>query len=119
MNALINILAVLGGAAALWHLARAVLRLLRGGVSGVWADEMARTHARHGDLTSLDERRRERGDARKRARRAALAVAGWLALLAVPAFTSWARAVYAGYVLLWTGPAVRRWRESRGHGVAS
>lgn len=113
-----NLLAALGGGAAIWHLVRAALRLVGGGVSGVWADEMARTHARHGDLTSLDERRREHARARRRARRAALEVAGWLALLAIPAFTSSPRAIYAGYALLWVPPAIRRVR-SGGDGVGS
>ena len=38
----------------------------------------------------------------------------WLVLLAVPAFTSWPRAVYAAYSLLWVGPAVRRLRREGG-----
>lgn len=105
-----NLLPIAGGAAAVWHLVRAGLRLLRVGVSGVWADEMARTHARHGDLTSLDERRQEHARARRRARRAALEVAGWIALLIVPPFTPWPRAIYAGYALLWVPPGVRRAR---------
>lgn len=108
-----NLLAVAGGAAAVWHLVRAALRWLGVGVSGVWADEMARTHARHGDLTSLDEQRQEHARARRRARRAALEVAGWLALLVIPPLTSWPRAIYAGYALLWVPPAVRRVRAGR------
>lgn len=113
MSILLNLLAVAGSAAAAWHLVRAASRFLSGGVSGIWADEMARTHARHGDLTSLDERQRERARARRRARWAALEVAGWFGVLALPAFTAWPRGIYASYSLLWAGPAVRRLRRSR------
>lgn len=116
MNTLLNLLAVAGGAAAVWHLVRAVLRFLRGGALGIWADELARTHARHGDLTALDETERERRAAARRARRAALEVVGWSAVLVAPSLTSWPRPVYALYSLLWLGVAARR---LRGGGMAA
>jgi len=111
---LLNLLALAGGAAAAWHLVRAALRWVGGGASGVWADEMARTHARHGDLTSLEERQRERARARRRTWWAALAAVSWLVLLVVPPFTSWPRAVYAAYSVFWVGPALRRLRGAGG-----
>lgn len=113
VNALLNLLAAAGGAAAAWHLVRAALRFLRGGASGIWADEMARTHARHGDLTALDESQHDRGVAARGARRAAIAVGGWLVVLTAPALTPWPRLVYASYALLWVGPAARRLRGGR------
>lgn len=116
MNTLLNLLALAGGTAAAWHLVRAALRFLRGGAFGIWADELARTHARHGDLTSLDERHRERSAATTSARRAALQAFGWLAILVAPAMTSWPRPLYAAYTLLWVGPAARRLRRGRESG---
>jgi hypothetical protein len=114
VNTLLNLLALVGGAAAAWHMVRAALRFLRGGASGVWADEMARTHARHGDLTSLDESRRERAASARRAGRSAAESLGWLVLLAAPAATSIPRALYACYTVFWLGPAVRRLRRRGG-----
>lgn len=114
MSTLLNLLAVAGGAAAAWHLVRAASRFLSGGVSGIWAEEMARTHARTGDLTSLDEKQRERARTARSARWAAFEVVAWLGVLALPAFTAWPRAIYAGYTLLWAGPTVRQLRRVRG-----
>jgi len=113
VNTLLNLLALAGGAAAAWHLIRAALRFLRGGASGVWAEEMARTHARHGDLTSLEDSRRERAAAARRARLRAVESLGWLVVLAAPSLTSVPRAIYASYVVLWLGPASRRLRGGR------
>ncbi len=110
MNTLLNLLAVAGGVGAAWHLVRAALRFLRGEATGVVAEELERTHARHGDLTALDERRRERDAARKAGRWAGLAALGWLVLLTAPSFTPWPRALYAGYSVVWIGPAVRALR---------
>lgn len=107
MNTLLNLLAVAGGAAAAWHMVRAAFRFLRGGAAGIWLDEMARTHARHGDLTSLEERVREQRAESRRSRRAAAGVVGWAAVLAAPGFTPWARSLYAAYALLWLGPVLR------------
>ncbi|NIP82562.1 MAG: Cmx/CmrA family chloramphenicol efflux MFS transporter, partial [Gemmatimonadetes bacterium] len=51
MTTVTSLLAVAGVAAAAWHLVRAAFRFLRAGATGIWADEMGRTHARRGDLT--------------------------------------------------------------------
>jgi hypothetical protein len=110
VNTLLNLLAVAGGVGAAWHLVRAAFRFLRGGALGVVAEEMERTHARHGDLTALEERRRERDRARRSSRQWGLAALGWLALLAVPSFTPWPRLIYAGYAAVWIGPVARRLR---------
>ena len=108
VSTVLDLLAIAGGAAAAWHLVRAALRFLRGGAWRIWADEMGRTHARHGDLTSLEESRQERADAAREGRLGMLESAAWLALLIAPSFTAWPRALYAAYSLLWIGPAARR-----------
>ncbi|MFW5951511.1 MAG: hypothetical protein ACOCVZ_05280 [Gemmatimonadota bacterium] len=116
MDTLLTLLAVAGGAGAAWHLLRAALRFLEGGAHGIFAGEMERTHARRGDLTSLEEQRREREAARRASRRAALVALGWLALLAVPSLTPWPRRVFAAYSVVWLGPLARWHRAGRGAG---
>ena len=108
MDTLLTILAVAGIAAAAWHVVRAAFRFLRQEASGIWTDELARTHARRGDVTALEEAQREAAAVARRRRRAAVEGAGWLALLAAPALTAWARPIYASYALLWTLPFLRR-----------
>lgn len=108
MNTILTILAVAGIGAAAWHVVRAAFRLLRHEVTGFWADEVAHTHARRGDVTALEETRRERERALRARRRVAAEAVGWLALLLVPSFTPWARSIYAGYAVLWTLPVLRR-----------
>lgn len=110
MDTLLNLLAVAGGVGAAWHLVRAASRFLRGGVVGVVAEEMGRTHARRGDLTGLEERRRERDAARRESWRAAAEALGWVALLAAPVLTPWPRRIYAAYIVVWLGPLAPRWR---------
>jgi hypothetical protein len=107
VNTVLNLLALAGVAAAVWHLARAASRFVRGGAAGIWADEMGRTHARHGDLTALDESRRDRSEAIRGRRRAGLEALAWLAMLGAPSLTPWPRALFAVYALFWIGPAGR------------
>jgi hypothetical protein len=112
VNALLNLLAVAGGAAAAWHVIRAASRFLRGGATGIWTEEMGRTHARRGDLTSLDETQREHRAAAMETRRWGLLALGWLLVLAAPSLTPWARPLYASYSAFWLGPLVRRRRSA-------
>lgn len=108
MNTVLTLLAVVGIATAAWHLIRAAFRFLNQAAAGIWADEMAQTYARRGDLTSLEESERERTEATRSGARSGFVVLAWLALLAVPALTAWARPIYAAYSLLLLEPAVRR-----------
>ena len=110
METVLTLLAAAGIAAAAWHLVRAALRFLRETAAGIWAGEMAETQARRGDLTALEDSKRKRAEARRSGARKGLVALGWLALLATPAFTPWARAVYASYSLLLLEPAFRRLR---------
>lgn len=108
MSTILTVLAVAGIGAAAWHVVRAAFRFLRQEATGLWAGELARTHARRGDVTAVEEARREAERVSRRRRRVLAEGIGWLVLLIVPAFTPWARPIYAGYAVLWLVPAVRR-----------
>ena len=108
MDTILTILAVAGVGAAAWHLVRAAFRFLRQEASGIWTDELARTHARRGDVTALEEAKRQAEMVARGRRRAMAEAVGWLALLAAPALTSWARPIYASYAVLWLLPFLRR-----------
>lgn len=107
MDIVLSILALAGIAAALWHLIRAGFRFLRYGATGFWADELARTHARRGDVTAMEESRQARASTSRWKARAGIEAVGWLVLLLVPPLTPWARYIYAAYTLLWVVPTVR------------
>ena len=111
METVLTLLAAAGIAAAAWHLVRAAFRFLQQAAAGIWAEEMAQTYARRGDLTALEEQERERSEATRSGLRSGLVAAAWLAALAVPSFTPWARTIYAAYALLLLEPAVRRVRR--------
>ena len=108
MNTILTILAVAGIGAAAWHVVRAAFRFLRQEATGIWADELSRTHARRGDVTALEEARRQRQAVLRARRRVLTEGVGWLALLLVPSFTPWGRTIYAGYAVLWLLPLLRR-----------
>lgn len=108
MNTILTILAVAGVAAAAWHVVRAAVRLLWQEASGLWADELSRTHARRGDVTALEESKRRAAVVALRRRRALAEGIGWTALLIAPALTPWTRLIYAAYAALWTLPYLRR-----------
>lgn len=110
MDTVLSLLAVAGIATAAWHLLRAAFRFLHRAATRIWADAMAQTHARRGDLTALRESEQERGDARRSATRSGLVALGWLALLVAPTLTPWAAVIYAAYSLLLVEPAIRRLR---------
>jgi hypothetical protein len=108
---MIMILAVVGIAAAVWHLVRAAFRFLRHGATGLWTGEVARNHARRGDVTGLEEARRQQESVVRWRTRAAMEAAGWLVLLLVPPLTPWGTYIYAAYTVLWFVPAARRRRR--------
>ena len=110
MDTVLNILAVAGILAAAWHLVWAAFRFLRQGAAGVWASELARTRARHGDVTATREAERERERARRARVRAGLEAVAWLALLAVPTLVPWPRLIYAFYSAFWAAPVIRSLR---------
>ena len=110
VETLITVLSLLGLGAAAWQVLRAAFRFLSGEASGIWASELADTHARRGDVTALREARDEAAAAARGRRRALAEGLGWGALLLAPSFTPWARPIYAGYALLWLIPWRRRSR---------
>ncbi|HUH13048.1 MAG TPA: hypothetical protein VMK65_08055, partial [Longimicrobiales bacterium] len=73
------------------------------------ARELARTRARHGDVTGLSELRAAHGHARRARTVAVLRVALWSAILVAPAFTPWPLTLYAASSLGW----VLHWRRDR------
>lgn len=107
VSTVLDILAAVGIAAAAWHLVRAAFRFLRAGAEGIWAEEMGRTHARRGDLTSLEESERDRSEAARSRSWHGVAALAWLVVLVVPMLTPWARALYGACALLWLAPVVR------------
>jgi hypothetical protein len=111
VNTILTIVAVLGIAAAIWHVVRATFRFLGHGAAGMWSDELARTHARRGDVTALEEARIQGDSVARRKARAGAEAIGWLILLLAPPLTPWARHVFAAYALLWLIPAVRSRRK--------
>jgi hypothetical protein len=110
VNIILFILAFAGIVAAVWHLVRAAIRFLSQGASGLWTGEVARTHARRGDVTALEEARREQTAAKRGRTRAGAEAVGWLILLLVPPLTPWGTYIYASYVVLWLVPFLQRRR---------
>jgi hypothetical protein len=111
VDIIISILALAGIVAAVWHLVRAAFRFLRQGADGLWTGEVARNHARRGDVTALQDARREQGTARRGRTRAGAEAVGWLILLVVPPLTPWGTHIYASYVVLWLVPVLQRRRS--------
>jgi hypothetical protein len=108
VETLLSSLAVAGIVAAIWHLIRATVRFLRHGATGLWAGELAKNHARRGDVTALQEAQQEREAVSRWKVRAGAEAVGWFVVLVAPSLTPWARHVYAAYNILWLMPAVRR-----------
>lgn len=107
MHTILTILALIGIAAAVWHFVRAGVRFLTHGAAGIWTDELTRTHARRGDVTALEDTRRQRESLSRWKTRTGAEAVGWLILLVVPPLTPWGRHIYAAYTLLWLVPALR------------
>jgi hypothetical protein len=108
MQIALLILAVLGIAAVLRHLATALSRLLRRGLDVYVAGRVANVRAQHGDITGLTDAAGARALAKRERRNAIAAVGLWIALLAAPPFTAWPELLYAAYNFLWLLPSRRR-----------
>lgn len=113
VDTVLTLLAAAGVLTTAWQLLRAAVGFLAFAATRIWAGEMAETHARHGDLTALQEDRQEQAAAARSGTRSGLTALVWLALLVGPAFTPWTRTVYAAYSLLLLEPAVRGLRRGR------
>lgn len=101
MEAGFVVLAVLGFIAVLVRLVRAAFGALRHGVDAYLAHEAVEVRARRGDLTGMAEAQNWKRGARRARIRSFVIAALWLAGLVAPAFTPWARELYAAYSLLW------------------
>ena len=93
------------------HVVLAALRFLGHGAAGAWADQVARTQASRGDVTGMEESRRQRQATGQQKTRAGAEAVGWLVLLLAPPLTPWSRYIYAAYTLLWLVPALRSRRR--------
>lgn len=107
MEELTVLLALLGGLALAWGLARALLRLLWGGAEGYLARELSEVRGRRGDLTGMEEARSALLEARRRRRRNAAAALLWGGVLAGAPFTPWTRSIYVLCSSLWILHLVR------------
>ena len=112
MEPALILLAVAGAAAAALRLLRWLLLALRSGTEALVAREAEQSRARRGDLTGMQDAGQRRDRARDERLRALLMTGFWLLLLIGPAFTPWARVVYAAYSPLWLMPGVRRARRA-------
>jgi len=101
MQLLVVVLAVFGFMGAARLMGRALLRLMSRGVEAYLASEASRTHARRGDITSLEASDAIQTVARRARFRAGAVFAGSVALLAIPVFTPWTAILYACYLPLW------------------
>ncbi len=101
MRDLLVLLSVAGVMAVLIRLGRALLRAAGRSAEHVAAGQALDARAQRGDLTGMAEASQWRKAAGRRRLRAVTTAGVWLALLAVPAYTSWTRVIYASYALLW------------------
>ena len=99
-----GLLALVGGVAIVYRLARGLLRLGLAAAEAGAAGAMVQASIRHGDLTGMAERRAQVSAVRRARTRAALEVLLWLALLAVPPMAALSRPVYALAALVWLLP---------------
>lgn len=99
-----GLLAVVGGAALVYRLARALLRLGIAAAEKTAVDGMVEVSIRHGDLTTMAERKAHVGAVRRARAGAALQALLWGGLLAVPAVFDATRPVYALAALVWLLP---------------
>jgi hypothetical protein len=101
---LVGLLAIVGGAALLYRVGRALLRLGLALAETAAVNSLVEVSIRHGDLTGLAERRAAAGLIRRTRVRAVLFFLFWLALLVVPPIAGVARLVYAACALVWLLP---------------
>jgi len=103
-NPLVGILALVGAAALVYRLARTVLRLGIAAAEKTAVDGMVEVSIRHGDLTTMAERKAHVAAVRRVRARAAGFLALWGGLLVVPAILDVTRPVYALAALVWLLP---------------
>ena len=109
MEPVLYILAAAGISAVLLRLVRALFRLIQRSGEAWIAAEAARSRARRGDLTGLDEAADLERRTRRARSRAILRTAAWVLFLVLPPFTPWTLELYAACSLLWlTRTSVRR-----------
>jgi Mg2+/citrate symporter len=104
MDFLLSVLALLGAAAIVARLIRAVLAAALGFAERTAAAGMAEASRRRGDLTALAEMRERERQTRRRSRWSAALAIVWLALLVVPPLLNVAGLAYAAAAALWLLP---------------
>ena len=104
MGPLLLLLALIGFSAVFRQVLVHAFVVLRRGVDGYVARQVAGTRARHGDVTGMQDASTAATAARRRRRQSTLLLAVWVAVLGLPAFTPWPRELYALYSVLWLTP---------------
>jgi hypothetical protein len=104
---LTGILALVGCAALVYRLGRALLRVGIAAAEAGAVGGMMQVSVRQGDLTGMAERQAHVALVRRRRTLALLEAALWGLLLVVPPVAGVARAVYAAAVLVWFLPRPR------------
>jgi len=99
-----GILALVGCAALVYRLGRALLRVGLTAAEAGAVGGMMQVSVRQGDLTGMAERQAHVALVRRRRARALLEAALWGLLLVVPPIAGVARLVYAAAVLVWLLP---------------
>jgi len=99
-----GILALVGCAALVYRLGRALLRVGLTAAEAGAVGGMMQVSVRQGDLTGMAERQAHVALVRRRRARALLEAALWGLLLVVPPIAGVARLVYAAAVLVWFLP---------------
>ncbi|HET7233416.1 MAG TPA: hypothetical protein VFJ16_25620 [Longimicrobium sp.] len=100
----LGLLALLGGAALVYRLGRTVLRLGIAAAEKTAIDGMVEVSIRHGDLTTMAERKAHVAAVRRARWRAGLLTLLWASLLVIPAVLDVTRPVYALAALAWLLP---------------
>lgn len=103
-NPVVGLLAVIGGAALIFRLGGAVVRLVLAWAEWTAVSGLAEVSRAHGDLTTLAERSEQVRTINRARTRAGLAAAGWAAALAVPVAAGVVPLVYAPAALVWLLP---------------
>ena len=101
---LMGILALVGCAALVYRLGRALLRVGLAAAEAGAVGGMMQVSVRQGDLTGMAERQAHVALVRRRRTRLLLEAALWALLLLVPPVAGVARLVYAAAVLVWFLP---------------
>ena len=104
MSIIVFVLAVYGFCAVFRQILVHAFVVLRRGVDGYVARQVAGTRARHGDVTGMQDAATAATAAQRRRRRSTLLLGFWLAALLLPALTTWPQGFYALYSMLWVLP---------------